>query len=162
MKLLPHILFQKCIFIIALEMASPGNRHCAICIGTLSFAPLLPAASAAAAFHWRFRWWQMPTLLSWTRHSNWRLRPREEYTVKARNYRSAAFYCSIYLLRWRRSSLFRLAYSAPAKWLEYRLRIWRASSNVVTCESTGTDIAREGRRTEVLRRKWCKSCSVNN
>ena len=37
MKLLPHILFQKCIFIIALEMASPGNRHCAICIGTPSF-----------------------------------------------------------------------------------------------------------------------------
>jgi len=43
MKLLPHILFQKCIFIIALEMASPGNRHCAICIGTLSF-PITPSS----------------------------------------------------------------------------------------------------------------------
>ena len=37
-KLLPYILFKKCINIFALEMASPGNRHCASCIGTLSFA----------------------------------------------------------------------------------------------------------------------------
>jgi len=36
-KLLPYILFQKYIYILALEMASPGNQHCANCIGTLSF-----------------------------------------------------------------------------------------------------------------------------
>ena len=38
-KLLPYILFYKYIyiFILALEMASPGNQHCASCIGTLSF-----------------------------------------------------------------------------------------------------------------------------
>jgi len=29
--------FKKYIFILALEMASPGNQHCANCIGTLSF-----------------------------------------------------------------------------------------------------------------------------
>jgi len=33
-KLLPHILFKKYIGILALEMASPGNQHCASCIGT--------------------------------------------------------------------------------------------------------------------------------
>jgi len=37
-KLLPHILFEKNINILSFEMASPGNRHCASCIGTLSFA----------------------------------------------------------------------------------------------------------------------------
>jgi len=37
MKLFPYILFEKCIYILALEMASPGYRHCASCIGTLSF-----------------------------------------------------------------------------------------------------------------------------
>jgi len=31
------ILFEKYINILALEMVSPGNRHCADCIGTLSF-----------------------------------------------------------------------------------------------------------------------------
>jgi len=36
-KLLPYILFEKYINILALEMASPGNRRCASCIGTLSF-----------------------------------------------------------------------------------------------------------------------------
>jgi len=36
-KLLPNILFQKYIYILALEMASPVNQHCANCIGTLSF-----------------------------------------------------------------------------------------------------------------------------
>jgi len=36
-KLLPCILFENYIYILALEMASPGNRHCANCIGTLSF-----------------------------------------------------------------------------------------------------------------------------
>jgi len=34
------ILFEKYIFILAWEMASPGNQHCANCIGTLSF-PIL-------------------------------------------------------------------------------------------------------------------------
>ena len=37
MKLLPYILSEKYIHILALEMASPGNRHCANCIGALSF-----------------------------------------------------------------------------------------------------------------------------
>jgi len=32
----PYILLEKCIYILALEMASPGNQHCANCIGTLS------------------------------------------------------------------------------------------------------------------------------
>ena len=37
-KLLPYILFDKYKFyILALEMASPGNQYCANCIGTLSF-----------------------------------------------------------------------------------------------------------------------------
>jgi len=40
-KLLPCILFEKYIYILALEMACPGNQHCANCIGTLSF-PILP------------------------------------------------------------------------------------------------------------------------
>ena len=36
-QLLPYILFEKSICILSLEMASPGNQHCASCIGTLSF-----------------------------------------------------------------------------------------------------------------------------
>ena len=37
-KLLLTVYFMwKCINILALEMASPGNRHCANCIGALSF-----------------------------------------------------------------------------------------------------------------------------
>jgi len=43
-KLLPHILFEKYIYILALEKASPENRHCADCIGTLSFRIFLGAA----------------------------------------------------------------------------------------------------------------------
>ena len=35
-KLLSYILFEKYIYILALEMASPRNQHCANCIGTLS------------------------------------------------------------------------------------------------------------------------------
>jgi len=35
-KLLPYILFEKYIYILALEMASPVNQHCANCIGALS------------------------------------------------------------------------------------------------------------------------------
>jgi len=31
------ILFEKRIYLLALEMASPGNQHCANCIGTLLF-----------------------------------------------------------------------------------------------------------------------------
>jgi len=36
-KLPPYILFEKYIYILALEMASPGKQHGANCIGTLSF-----------------------------------------------------------------------------------------------------------------------------
>ena len=32
-----YILFEKYIYILTLKMASSGNPHCAICIGTLSF-----------------------------------------------------------------------------------------------------------------------------
>ena len=35
-KLLSYILFEKYIYILALEMASPENRHCDSCIGTVS------------------------------------------------------------------------------------------------------------------------------
>ena len=44
MKLLPYILFEKYINILALEMTCPGNRHCANCTGTLS----LPIKSAVS------------------------------------------------------------------------------------------------------------------
>jgi len=36
-KLLPCILFEKYIYILALEMVSAGNQHCANCIGAVSF-----------------------------------------------------------------------------------------------------------------------------
>ena len=36
-KLLPCILFEKYIYISALEMVSAGNQHCANCIGAVSF-----------------------------------------------------------------------------------------------------------------------------
>ena len=49
MKLLPYILFEKYIYILALEMASPGNQHCANCIGTLSF-PIVTVGGAGGAF----------------------------------------------------------------------------------------------------------------
>jgi len=39
-KLLPYILFEKYIDILAVKMDGPGNQHCASCIGTLSFPPL--------------------------------------------------------------------------------------------------------------------------
>jgi len=32
-----YFIFENCIYILALEMVSPGNQHCANCIGTLSF-----------------------------------------------------------------------------------------------------------------------------
>jgi len=35
-KLLPYILLEKYINISALEITSPGNWHCAYCIGALS------------------------------------------------------------------------------------------------------------------------------
>ena len=41
-KLLPYILFEKYNNILALEMASPWNRHCANCIGTLSLPVSVP------------------------------------------------------------------------------------------------------------------------
>jgi len=37
-KLLPSILFEKYTYILALEMASPGNQHLANFIRTLSFS----------------------------------------------------------------------------------------------------------------------------
>jgi len=37
LKMLPYILVGKYINILALEMASPGNQHCANCIDTLAF-----------------------------------------------------------------------------------------------------------------------------
>jgi len=40
-KSLSCILSEKYIYILAPEMASPGNQHCANCIGTLSFPILL-------------------------------------------------------------------------------------------------------------------------
>jgi len=43
-KLLPYILFEKYIYILALETARPENQHCANCIGTFSF----PAATDVA------------------------------------------------------------------------------------------------------------------
>jgi len=36
-KLFPYILFEKYIYILSLEMASPGNQHWVSCIGALSF-----------------------------------------------------------------------------------------------------------------------------
>jgi len=42
MKLLPYVLFEEYTNILALEMDSPGNRHCANCIGTLSFPIPIP------------------------------------------------------------------------------------------------------------------------
>jgi len=33
----PYMLFEKYIYILALEMASPGKQHCASSIGTHSF-----------------------------------------------------------------------------------------------------------------------------
>jgi len=44
-KSLPYILSEKYINISALDSASPGNRHCASCIGTLSFQQLFVAHS---------------------------------------------------------------------------------------------------------------------
>jgi len=42
-KLLPCILFEKYIYILALEVASPRSQHCANCIGTLSFLMTAPS-----------------------------------------------------------------------------------------------------------------------
>jgi len=49
--------FEKYIYILALEMASPGNQHCAHCIGTLSlptavcgvFVPVISTVVVAVA-----------------------------------------------------------------------------------------------------------------
>jgi len=40
-----RIFSLKSFYILALEMASPGNQHCATCIGTLSF-PITQAAES--------------------------------------------------------------------------------------------------------------------
>jgi len=44
-KSLLNILFEKYIYILALEKASPENQHCANCINTLSF-PIADSDSA--------------------------------------------------------------------------------------------------------------------
>jgi len=44
--LLPYILFEKRIYILALEMASPWYQHCASCIGTLAFPVVMHADTA--------------------------------------------------------------------------------------------------------------------
>jgi len=43
-KLLPCVLFEKYIYILALETAIPGNQRGASCIGTLSFLSLFEMA----------------------------------------------------------------------------------------------------------------------
>jgi len=43
------IVFEKYTYILALEMASPGNQHCANCIGTLSF-PITHRLSQIAGY----------------------------------------------------------------------------------------------------------------
>jgi len=40
-KIASVYIIEQYIYILASEMASPGNQHCANCIGTLSF-PMLP------------------------------------------------------------------------------------------------------------------------
>jgi len=48
LKLLPYTLFEKYIYNLALEMASPGNQHCASCTGTLyrhTFVPRILLSS---------------------------------------------------------------------------------------------------------------------
>jgi len=49
--LLPYILFQKYINILALAVACPGNRHCAKCIGTLSFPMQMSAHAQRRKIH---------------------------------------------------------------------------------------------------------------
>jgi len=50
MKLLPYFLFEKCVYILALEKAGPGNRHCVSCIGTISFPVLHHNAEIAQSW----------------------------------------------------------------------------------------------------------------
>jgi len=47
--LLPYILFEKYINLLALEMTSPGNQHCASRIGTLLFPVDCCAAGTQSA-----------------------------------------------------------------------------------------------------------------
>ena len=62
-KLLPYVLFEKYIYILALEMASSGNRHCASCIGALSF----PIASVQAL--WREESWLLVCICYVVKHT---------------------------------------------------------------------------------------------
>jgi len=50
-KLLPYILFEKYINILALEMASSGNRHCANCIDSV----VCHVGRAALSIWWALR-----------------------------------------------------------------------------------------------------------
>ena len=45
-KIASTYFIRKYIYILALEMASPGNQHCANCIGTLSFPTGCPVLDA--------------------------------------------------------------------------------------------------------------------
>jgi len=57
-KMLPYILFEKYIYMLALEMPSRGNRHCADCVGaqgtgtvpTVYFRSLSPKFASTAGF----------------------------------------------------------------------------------------------------------------
>ena len=51
-KVLPYLLFEKYIFILALEVASPVNQHCANCIGTLSFPMMMMIEFVLKAVYW--------------------------------------------------------------------------------------------------------------
>ena len=73
-KLLPCILFEKYIHMLALEMASPENQHCASCIGTLSF----PIKSTSWASAHRGKWGQ---LTPWK--NGWKIKKRNIYILRA-------------------------------------------------------------------------------
>ena len=46
-----YYIWKKCTYILALEMASPRNQHCASCIGTLSFPICCWAPPPSAPSH---------------------------------------------------------------------------------------------------------------
>ena len=66
-KLLPYILFEKYIHILAKEMASPGNQHSADCIGTLSFPIGLVLYAAPWCFRRKYYW----SLFQPNQHTAW-------------------------------------------------------------------------------------------
>jgi len=60
MQLLPYILFEKYINISALEMASPVNRNCVTCIGTLSFPMCLESVNTGFLYLVYWQWINYP------------------------------------------------------------------------------------------------------